>query len=39
MALVDPEKDYEDLLTDLIERATDNPNAVLYGTFHTYKPN
>jgi hypothetical protein len=28
-----------DSLNDLVDRARDNPNAVLYGTFYTYKPN
>ena len=36
---VNPEKDYGDSLNDLIDRAKDNPNALIYGTFHTYKPN
>lgn len=36
---MDPSKDYGDELNDLIDRATGNPNAFLYGTFHTYKPN
>ena len=36
---VEDGKDYGDELNDLIERAAGNPNAVIYGTFHTYKPN
>ena len=35
----DHEKDYGESLNDQVERAADNPNAVIYGTFHTYKPN
>jgi hypothetical protein len=26
-----------DEIADLIERAEQNPNAILYGTFHTYR--
>jgi|ERR1035437_3456439 hypothetical protein len=36
---VDQDKDYGDDLSDLIEQATDNPDAILYGTFYSYKPN
>jgi hypothetical protein len=35
---VEEDSDYGDL-NDLIERAANNPAAVLYSTFHTYKPN
>jgi len=33
------DKDYGDALNELIEQATNNPDTVLYGTFHTYKVN
>src|ERR1700735_2587632 len=36
---VNPNTDYGDALNQLIEQATENPNAVLYSTFHTYKVN
>jgi hypothetical protein len=36
---VNPEKDYGDSLNDLIDRASDNPRAVIYGSFHTYPTN
>ena len=28
--------DMEDELEDMIARAEDNPNAIIYGTFHTW---
>jgi hypothetical protein len=33
------DKDYGDTLNELIEQATNNPDAVLCSTFHTYKLN
>ena len=31
--------DYGDELNDLIDQATGNPDAILYGTFYSYKIN
>ena len=28
---------FDDSIEDMIGRAENNPNAILYGTFHTYK--
>jgi hypothetical protein len=33
----DPSTAINDDIADLIERAEGNPNAILYGTFHTYR--
>jgi hypothetical protein len=38
---IDPVKDdgdYGEELKDLIDRAADNPNAILLGRFFSYKP-
>ena len=29
--------DLEDEIEDMISRAQDNPNAIIYGTFHTFE--
>jgi hypothetical protein len=29
--------EFEDEIEDMIDRAQDNPNAIIYGTFHTWK--
>jgi hypothetical protein len=29
--------EYDESITELIEDAAENPNAVLYGTFYTYR--
>jgi len=29
-------RDYNDEVMDLLERTRVNPNAIIYGTFHTY---
>ena len=29
--------EFEDEIEDMIARAQDNPNAIIYGTFHTWK--
>lgn len=31
-----PIQDYSDEVADMLERTRVNPNAVIYGTFHTY---
>jgi hypothetical protein len=36
---VDHDKVYGDDLNDLIDQASTNANAVLFGTFHTYPVN
>jgi len=30
--------DYEEAISELVERARANPKAVLFGTFHSYPP-
>jgi hypothetical protein len=29
--------EFEEDIEDMISRARDNPNAIIYGTFHTYE--
>ena len=36
---VSEDGEYGDLELDQIERTRDNPNAIILGTFHTYKTN
>jgi hypothetical protein len=36
---VDHDKDYGESLNELIDQASGNPNALLYGTFYSYKVN
>jgi hypothetical protein len=33
----DPSSEVNDEIADLINRAEGNPDAILYGTFHTYR--
>ena len=28
--------DFDDEIEDMVSRAEDNPNAIIYGTFHTW---
>jgi len=37
--VVDDETEYGDVVADMIERTRNNPNAIILGTFHTYKTN
>jgi hypothetical protein len=37
--LIDHGIDYGEELNDLIDQAAENPNAILYGTFFSYKVN
>jgi len=36
---VTEDKEYPEVALDQIERTRDNPNAIILGTFHTYKTN
>jgi hypothetical protein len=31
------EGDFEDVIEDMIDRAEDNPNAIIFGTFHLWE--
>lgn len=37
--LVDERLEYGEDMADMIERTRTNPNAIILGTFHTYKTN
>ena len=37
--VVDEDKKYGEVELDMIERTRSNPNAIILGTFHTYKTN
>jgi hypothetical protein len=37
--VVDEERKYGEVELDQIERTRTNPNAIILGTFHTYKTN
>ena|ERR1035438_6373462 len=37
--VVDEDKKYDDIALEQIERTRTNPNAIILGTFHTYKTN
>jgi cob(I)alamin adenosyltransferase len=37
--IVDEDKNYGEVEIDMIERTRNNPNAIILGTFHTYKTN
>ena len=36
--LVDEQLEYGDDIAEMIERPRSNPNAIILGTFYTYKP-
>ena len=36
---VDELRDYSDEINDMVERASANPQAIVLGTFHSYKEN
>lgn len=36
---VDDSRDYGDEINDMIERASTNPQAIILGTFYSYKEN
>jgi hypothetical protein len=36
---IDETDDHGDALNDMIDRTVNNPNAIIFGTFHTYKTN
>jgi hypothetical protein len=35
--VIDEEREYGEVEIDMIERTRNNPNAIILGTFHTYK--
>ena len=37
--VIDEDLGYEDEVVNMIDRTRDNPNAIILGTFHTYKTN
>jgi hypothetical protein len=37
--VIDEESVFGDEVTEMIERTRNNPNAIILGTFHTYKTN
>jgi hypothetical protein len=37
--VVDDDKKYGEVEIDMIERTRNHPNAIMLGTFHTYKTN
>ena len=37
--MVNDEREYGEVELDQIERTRHNPNAIILGTFHTYKTN
>ena len=37
--VIEEDAEYGDVVSDMIERTRDNPNAIILGTFHTYKTN
>jgi len=37
--VVSEQSQYGDEVADMIDRTRDNPNAIILGTFHTYKTN
>ena len=37
--LVDETLEYGEDIADMIERTRNNPNAIILGTFYSYKPN
>jgi len=36
---IDESQDYEDEIEDMLERTRSNPDAIILGTFHSYKEN
>jgi hypothetical protein len=36
---IDDSRDYGDEINDMIERASTNPQAIILGTFYSYKEN
>jgi hypothetical protein len=37
--VIDEESGFGDEVADMVERTRNNPNAIILGTFHTYKTN
>jgi hypothetical protein len=37
--IIDEQTEYSDDVVDMIDRTRSNPNAIILGTFHTYKAN
>lgn len=37
--IIDEDAQYSIVLTDMIDRTRNSPNAIILGTFHTYKSN
>lgn len=37
--IIDEDAQYSIVLTDMIDRTRNSPNAITLGTFHTYKSN
>jgi hypothetical protein len=37
--VIHEDSQFGDEVADMIERTRDNPNAIILGTFHTYKTN
>jgi hypothetical protein len=37
--VIEQDAQYGDSVLDMIERTRDNPNAIILGTFHTYRTN
>ncbi len=38
-SVIDDSAEYGEDVADMIERTCNNPNAIILGTFHTYKTN